>query len=197
MMLTDVAGLFGHASAIAASALLIPAVRRLPVQRLSRVLAMIFIVALIPFKGLPLAGYTRGILGDLSITSVVLIWLAMLQPYGMVTVEKSRSQLLIFIAVIALIFYPMTLGISLYDPYRLGYGDAGFFITVLLISLLAWWWQSNLITLNIAVATLAWSLSLYESSNAWDYFIDPLLAMYALFQACHRLYGVCTTKQKQ
>ncbi|MGZ8256340.1 MAG: hypothetical protein ACXW1C_00960 [Gallionella sp.] len=183
MMLTDVAGLFGHASLIAASTLLIPAVRRLPAQNLSRVLAVIFLVALIPFNGLPLAAYTRGMVGDLSITSVALIWLAMLRPYGIVASAKSRSQLFIFIAVIALIFYPLTLGLSMSDPYRMAYGDTGFFSIALLVALFAWWWQSNLIVLCLTLATLAWSLGIYESSNAWDYFIDPLLAGYALFYA--------------
>jgi hypothetical protein len=194
MMLTDVTGLFGHASALAACVLLVPAVRRLSSIRLSGLLAAIFVLALLPFNGLPLAGYTRGMVGDLSITTLVLIGLAMLRPYGIVASEKSRSQLLLLIALVALIFYPMTLGITLYDPYRLGYGEAGFFSVVLVIALLAWRWQSNLIVLSIALATLAWSLGGYELSNAWDYFIDPLLAGYALVYSGHRLYGVCATK---
>ena len=194
MMLTDVAGLFGHASALAASALLVPAVRRLSTRHLSWLLAAVFLLALLPLSDLPWAGYTRGMVGDLSITTLVLIGLAILRPYGIVASEKSRAQLLLVIAASALIFYPMTLGITLYDPYRLGYGDAGSFSVVLVIALLAWWRQSNLIVLCLTLATLAWSLGGYESTNAWDYFIDPLLASYALFYGCRRLYGVCATK---
>lgn len=194
MMLTDVTGLFGHASALAASALLVPAVRRLPTRYLTWLLAAVFLLALLPLSDLPLAGYTRGMVGDLSITTLVLIGLAILRPYGIVASEKSRAQLLLVIAASALIFYPMTLGITLYDPYRLGYGDAGLFSVVLVIALLAWWRQSNLIVLCLTLATLAWSLGGYESTNAWDYFIDPLLASYALFYGCRRLYGVCATK---
>jgi hypothetical protein len=194
MMLTDVTGLCGHASALAACALLVPAVRRLSLPRLSLLLAAIFVFALVPLNGLPLAGYTRGMVGDLSITTLVLIGLAMLRPYGIVASEKSRSQLLLLIALVALIFYPMTLGITLYDPYRLGYGEVGFFIAVLLIALLAWWRQSNLIVLSIVLATLAWSLGGYESSNAWDYFIDPLLASFAWFYIGNILYRRCATR---
>ncbi|MFM2409076.1 MAG: hypothetical protein RL358_1818 [Pseudomonadota bacterium] len=194
MMLNDVAGLCGHASAIAACLLLVPAVRRLSRQRLAGLLAAIFVFALLPLNGLPLAGYTRGMVGDLSITTLMLIGLAVLRPYGIAASEKSRAQLLLIIAASALIFYPMTLGITLYDPYRLGYGDAGFFSVVLVIALLAWWRQSNLVVLCIALATLVWSLGGYESTNVWDYFIDPLLASYALFYGCRRLYGVCATQ---
>lgn len=194
MMLTDVTGLFGHASALAAGALLIPAVRRWPRQRLSYLLAAVFVLALVPWHGLPLAGYTRGMVGDLSITTLVLIWLVMLQPYGIVATEKARTQLLILIALVALIFYPMTLGITLYDPYRLGYGEAGFFMAVFLIAIWAWWWQSNLIVLSIALATLAWSCGGYESSNAWDYLIDPLLASYATFAVLRKGWQGLLTK---
>lgn len=183
MMLTDVAGLFGHASALAASALLVPAVRRLSTRHLSWLLAAVFVLTLLPLNDLPLAGYTRGMVGDLSITTLVLIGLTVLRLYGIAASEKSRAQLLLIIAASALIFYPMTLGVSLYDPYRLGYGEAGFFIAVLLIALWAWWRQSNLIVLSIALATLAWTFGVYESSNGWDYFIDPLLAGYACFYA--------------
>lgn len=188
MMLTDVAGLFGHASAIAACLLLVPAVRRLSTRHLSWLLAMVFLLALLPLNDLPLAGYTRGMVGDLSIPTLVLIGLAVLRPYGIAASEKSRAQLLLVIAAVTLIFYPMTLGISLYDPYRLGYGDTGFFIAVLLIALWAWWRQSNLIVLCIALATLEWSLGIYESSNVWDYLLDPLLASYALFAVLQQGY---------
>jgi len=194
MMLTDVTGLCGHASALAACVLLVPAVRSFTWQRLSWLMAAVFLLVLLPLNGLPLAGYTRGMVGDLSITTLVLIGLAILRPYGIVATEKSRTQLLIFIAVVALIFYPMTLGISLYDPYRLGYGEAGFFSVVLLIALLAWWRQSNLIVLSIALATLAWSLGVYESNNAWDYFIDPLLASYAAFAVLRKGWQGWRTK---
>ena len=188
MMLTDVAGLCGHASALAACLLLVPAVRRLSTRHLSWLLAMVFLLALLPLNDLPLAGYTRGMVGDLSIPTLVLIGLAVLRPYGIAASEKSRAQLLLVIAAVTLIFYPMTLGISLYDPYRLGYGDTGFFIAVLLIALLAWWRQSNLIVLCIALATLEWSLGIYESSNVWDYLLDPLLASYALFAVLQQGY---------
>ena len=186
MMLTDIAGLAGHASALAASILLLPAVRRLSVPRYSVLIASVFLLALVPLPSLPLAGYTRGMVGDLSLTTLLLIGLAILRPYGIVSVAKSRPQLLLVIAIVAIIFYPMTLGISLSDPYRLGYSDARFFALVLLLALVASWRQSNLIVLSLTLATLAWSQGLYESSNWWDYFIDPLVAIYALFYLAKR-----------
>lgn len=178
--LTDLTGLAGIATAMTAMVLLLPRVKQLGKRNLAILIAAIFIVTLIPFYGLPLAGYVRGMIGDLSITSVVLAWAALLQPYCLDAEKKSRTPLLILIVTAALFLYPMTLGMSLYDPYRLGYGDILLVGVVLLIACFAWLAHQTLITLCIALATLAWSLRWYESSNLWDHLLDPLVAIYAL-----------------
>jgi len=36
------------------------------------------------------------------------------------------------------------------------------------------------LALSIALAVAAWSFGWYESTNLWDYLLDPWLAIYAL-----------------
>jgi hypothetical protein len=69
---------------------------------------------------------------------------------------------------------------SLYDPYRLGYSDIFFVGLVLIIAVVAWLLRYTAIALCLALATLAWSLGWYESTNLWDYLLDPLVAIYAM-----------------
>jgi hypothetical protein len=88
--------------------------------------------------------------------------------------------LLLLIAACAIIFYPMTLGMSMFDPYRLGYGSVALLGSVLLVASLAWLEKSYLISLCLSLAVLAWSMGWYESNNLWDYLLDPLLAAYAI-----------------
>lgn len=178
--LTDLTGLFGIASLLAALVLQIPRVKRLPKRYLAMLTAAVFAVSLIPFGGLPLAGYIRGMVGDLSITTVVLAWAALSFPYCPATELRQRNSVLMLIAAAAIIFYPMTLGMSLFDPYRTGYGEPVFVACVLVIGIVAWFLRSNLIVLCISLATLAWSLGWYESTNLWDYLIDPLVAIYVI-----------------
>jgi hypothetical protein len=178
--LTDLTGLAGIASVIAACVLLLPRVKQLPKRYLAMLTAAVFIASLIPFGGLPLAGYVRGMVGDLSITTVVLAWAVLLHPYCAETKKKSRAPLLILISAAALFLYPMTLGMSLYDPYRLGYSDIFFVGLVLIIAVVAWLLRYTAIALCLALATLAWSLGWYESTNLWDYLLDPLVAIYAM-----------------
>lgn len=190
---TDLTGMASVASGTAASLLLLPGIARLTKPRLAILMVAVFVLSLIPFGTMPIAAYARGVTGDLSITTLVLLWCALLRPWcGCVTVEaKHRRALLILIALAALALYPMALGVGAYDPYRLGYGDPLFVSALLLLALAAWFWKATLIALCIALATLAWAVGWYESNNLWDYLLDPFVSIYALcaiiIQAVKRL----------
>lgn len=129
---------------------------------------------------MPIAAYVRGVSGDLSITTLVLLWCALLRPWCSTTKGNNRFTLLILIALPALALYPMALGAGTYDPYRLGYGDPLFVTVLLLLALLAWLSRFSIIALCIAFATLAWAVGWYESDNLWDYLLDPFVSIYAL-----------------
>ncbi len=194
---TDFTGLASMASAASAFLLLLPGIvgpsttlrTGLSRPRLAMLLGAVFVLMLIPFGGMPLAAYVRGVTGDLSITTLVLLWCALpknfwpdtrLKPWFGATDARSRQALLILIALAALALYPMALGVGAFDPYRLGYGDPLFVASLLLLTLAAWFWKFFLIALCIAFATFAWAVGWYESSNLWDYLLDPFVAIYAL-----------------
>jgi hypothetical protein len=179
---TDLTGLASVASAAAASLLLLPGITRLTKPRLAMLLGAVFVLMLIPFGGIPLAAYVRGMSGDLSITTQALLWCALLRPWCdcSMTDHRSRYVLLIMIALAALTLYPMALGIGAFDPYRLGYGEPLFVAVLLLLALSAWFRGLALIALCIAFAELAWAIGWYESGNLWDYLLDPFVASYAL-----------------
>jgi hypothetical protein len=179
---TDITGLIGSASIIASAALLLPSVKRLTKPRLVMLLGAIFVYAMLPINGLSLAAYLRGGIGDVSVTTLLLLCSMLAKPWiSNATLDnKNRFALFGLIAIAALALYPMALGIGAYDPYRLGYGNAPFVTTVLLIALSAWYWQAYWVALCIACATLAWAVGWYESNNLWDYLIDPFVAGYAL-----------------
>jgi len=162
--------------------LLLPGMVNIARVRLGLLLAGVFVLLLVPAGTLPLAAYVRGMTGDLSITTLVLLCCAMLRPQcGCVAVQaKHRLALLILIALASLALYPMALGAGAYDPYRLGYGEPFFVSGLMLLALAAWLCRLPLVALCIALATLAWSVGWYESDNLWDYLIDPFVSVYAL-----------------
>jgi hypothetical protein len=180
---TDVTGLAGIASATAASLLLLPGIANLAKRRLALALAAVFVLALFPIDGMPFAAYVRGVTGDLSITTLVLLWSVLLRPWcACVTAEpKERLALAGLIALAALTLYPMALGIGEYDPYRMGYGEPLFAGSLFLLAVAAWLGKFARIALCIALAAFAWSIGWYESNNIWDYLLDPFVSIYALF----------------
>jgi hypothetical protein len=109
---------------------------------------------------------------------------------------KLRSALLTLIILFALLLYPMSLGLTLYDPYRLGYGESWFVATLLFIALLAWARKYYLIATCIAIAILAWALGWYESDNLWDYLLDPWLVIYASFSITFGVARIFLCKRK-
>lgn len=177
---TDLAGLASVASAIAASLLLLPGMKRIARHRLAIVTGACFALMLIPFGGFPLAGYVRGITGDLSITTMVLLWCALSRPWTGCGAGDSRHHPALLIVLAAGLLYPMAMGVGAFDPYRLGYGNPAFVTAVSLVALAAWFWKHYLAALCTALAMLAWAIGWYESANLWDYLIDPFVSIYAL-----------------
>jgi hypothetical protein len=179
---TDLTGLIGSASIIASAALILPSVKRLAKPRLAMLLGVIFVYALLPITGMSLAAYLRGGIGDVSITTLLLLCSVLAKPRLSCAAPNNKNRFALFglIALAALALYPMALGIGAYDPYRLGYGNAPFVTTVLLIALAAWYWKIYWVALCIACSTLAWVVGWYESNNFWDYLLDPFVASYAL-----------------
>lgn len=179
---TDMTGLASSAVAITAMAVRLPGIARLQKTHFMLLVCAIAIVVLIPFGGLPIAAYVRGWMGDLSITSLVLLARVILKPlFGWTTSDvKTTTALLILIVLAAVGLYPMALGIGYFDPYRLGYGNPWFICGLLLIALTACFRQFPVIAFTIALAVLAWGVGWYESTNLWDYLIDPLVAIYAI-----------------
>jgi hypothetical protein len=178
--ITDVTGLAGVACATAAAVLLLPGIGKLTRLRLALLQGAVFALMLVPFGAMPFAAYLRGMTGDLSVTTLVLLCCAMLRPWCGAVQSRHRLALLSLITLAALGLYPMALGVGAHDPYHLGYGNLLFVAALLLLALAAWFRGLSLITLCIALATLAWTVGWYESDNLWDYLIDPFAAIYSL-----------------
>jgi hypothetical protein len=132
---------------------------------------------------LPLAGYVRGVTGDLSIVTLLLLWSSLI-PKG----KAAPIGFKFAIGLIAIGFYPMALGLGMIDPYAWGYGSIGLLIAVLFFAAicgLIGWTKGVWI---LALAVISWSGHWHESRNLWDYVIDPFLAFWALFGSFYYLY---------
>jgi hypothetical protein len=125
---------------------------------------------------LPLAAYARGFTGELSITSMLLLWTAYFSPKEIHVPVAMK----VWIALVAIIFYPLALGVGMLDPYGWGYGSITLLAAVIATALIAWLAGSNHIAIILALAILAWAAGCHESANLWDYILDPFLGLWAI-----------------
>jgi hypothetical protein len=133
---------------------------------------------------LPIVAYVRGISSDLSISLVAIACLGMYQRLSGASLVDGRERALVNVvfAAGALFLYPLALGWGDWDAYRLGWGSAGLWAVLLLLSLACWAKGFRLLPVLVALALLAWAAGTPESTNLWDYLIDPWLAVAAIFQ---------------
>lgn len=178
MPFTDMTGLAGCAFAAAVLAVQLPPAARLPRRALLLLVCGGVALALLPFGGLSLAAFLRGLFGEPSIPALVLLALALRENAGIR--DPQRDGLLVFIAIAALALYPFALGVGLFDPYRLGYGNIWFIVGLFAVALLAWVGKYALVVSGISLAVLAWAFGWYESNNLWNYLLDPWVSFYAL-----------------
>lgn len=132
---------------------------------------------------LPIAAYIRGITGDFSIVTMLLLWSSLIPSSKPVPLGFKAAT-----ATIAIVFYPFALGLGMTDPYAWGYGSVAFLIAVIVMAVicgLANWSKGVWI---IAIAIIAWSAHWHESANLWDYLLDPFLAIWALATSLGALY---------
>lgn len=179
---TDLTGLAGITLAILALLVRLPRIQVFPLRRKAGVLAAAVIVLSIPLWGVSPAGFVRGMTGDLSISTLVLLALALVRSLSghALAGESNRHAMIGAIAITAILFYPLALGIGMFDPYRLGYGNPWFMAALLGLAVWCSLRYSTLLALCTALAVAAWSCSWYESPNLWDYLLDPWLAIYAI-----------------
>jgi len=132
---------------------------------------------------LPLSAYVRGVTGELSIVTMLLLWSSVLP-----SAKNIPSGFKVSVAVIAIVFYPLALGLGMLDPYAWGYGSIGLLIATIFFAVvcgLAGWTKGVWI---LSFAIIAWATHWHESSNLWDYLLDPFLAIWTLLAIPNAIY---------
>jgi hypothetical protein len=180
--LTDLNGLAGAAVVIVALVVAAGRIVGLRRSRLALLAGVSIVVALVPIGALPVAGWLRGVVGDLSLTTLVLLLSGLHRHVGSGEPVDARSTFAVqcLAAAGGLVLYPLTLGLGAWDPYRLGYGDPWFLLALLVVALGALVLDLPLVTFALALAVLGWGLGAYESRSLWDYLLDPLVFAWAL-----------------
>ncbi len=159
--------------------------KKRPVRLRMLIAAVITVSAIVPLSGLPIPLYIRAGFGDLSIVTQLLLGIYIINSltgiYSTPARKTAYLQLCAFVLLTAAWFYPTSLGLTYFDPYRVGYITdqmhwvaLGYFgLAALTLLLLGSSWTSGILCL----ATLSFTFGYLESSNYWDYMMDPVLTI--------------------
>lgn len=141
------------------------------------------LLATFPVDGLSLAEYVYSLTSDLSMSALFwMAWCAGARVLGLPPMSERRHlQLALCFSALALLLYPASLGLSIFDPYRWGYAPGVLLAIILGISVVLWLIRHYFGATLFTVATAIYTLDFRSPDNYWDYLIDPLLGLYCLF----------------
>ncbi len=156
---------------------------RLPIAVRGVLLLPAGCLVFIPINDLPLAGYIRGVLGDLSITTLVVLFTTSMSALLDRIFFKPGNFFLLMLLVltVGLFLYPFSLGFTYFDPYALGYSSKTFLAFFFALAVTAWYFNLYFLVIIIVLDVSAYLMEIYESRNIWDYLIDPAITLFASF----------------
>lgn len=155
------------------------------------ILLVTLAVCLVPWKGYSLVFYVRGIVGDISVTSLVLL----LMLYGrslFIPVTKHQpvhGAVGWLLLAILLPLYASSLGYLTIDLYSFGYEPQWMLLASGVLLLWAWRIQPAL-AIAWLIGIVSFACGLTKSRNLWDALFDPFLAFAAVGMVAYQLVQV-------
>jgi len=149
-------------------------------------------IVLLPLDGLLAARWLISFNANFSIPLTAILFSKVVEPFFKIRLLDDKSILTcwIFSLTAGAVLYPMALGLGQMDPYAAGWGFSWLFVlafsvTVVLLAL------KNRFAVVLMAAILAYNLRLLESTNLWDYLVDPLLVVVACVGIGSKLVARC------
>lgn len=150
---------------------------------------IIFTASLLPYPyglGSLLLSYISGF----SITTGVIAIISLEAAFRGKCMESKQQLpgLYVLISLVALAFYPSSLGATAFDAYGLGYGSLSLSLALLALGVFAWFKRLYLLCIVLILAQIAFAFELLVSDNLWDYLLDPCIVIYALYRSIKDLF---------
>lgn len=146
-------------------------------------------IAAIPIQGLGVFEYIRGLAGDLSIPTTLLLGAYVAERIANKPLCDTRNRSVILFAswTGGLAIYPSSLGFLPADIYHFGYRPVILLFLLLGLAILSWISSLRFTAFIIIFAVIAFDVQLMESTNLCDYLIDPFIVMAAFFWIIYRI----------
>lgn len=138
-------------------------------------------MVILPIGGLPLGRWLVSLYPNPSIPLTALLLSFVLKNTIQLNLLDIRAiqTCRVFSLLAGVILYPMALGAGSFDPYCAGWHFSWLFVILLCVTLSLLFFR-NRFSVVLLATILAYDLHLLESSNLWDYLVDPILVLVAI-----------------
>jgi hypothetical protein len=150
--------------------------------------AVAALILLLPIGGLSIASRIAGVSANFSITFIGLLAVSVWERAvaRRICTDGDWRMGWGFGAIGGVVLYPMALGLGSVDPYEWGWQFGPLFVAMGVLT--AWlFWKGYRFGLLLLIAAAAFHLRLLESTNYWDYLIDPVYVLVAIIAMARRL----------
>lgn len=139
------------------------------------------VIVLLPVRGIPLGRWMAGLNLAPSIPLLCLLTsLVWKTPAGRDWFQpQDRLAAGLFGGLTGTFLYPLAMGLGNFDPYRWGWSFSPLLPVIALASIFLIWRQ-NRFGIILLLSILGWDLQCLESTNLWDYLVDPLYWVFSL-----------------
>ena len=139
------------------------------------------LMVILPISGLPAGRWLISLYPNPSIPMTALLFSRVLKNAFQVNLlDVSAIQTAqVFSLLAGAALYPMALGVVAFDPYPAGWHFSWLFVILLGVTLVMLFLK-NRFSVVLMTTILAYDLHLLESSNLWDYLVDPILILVAI-----------------
>lgn len=148
--------------------------------------------------GVSLAGHVRGLWGDPSVVTLLVLFLFTLQPSWLPSVPRPSTCVAITVLVTLPLYAPLFVPIP---SVQGGLYELGFHPRPLLVAIMVAWTLLRALrggdhrwTVIVGLALLAYAGRVMESDNLFDYLVDPGLLLAIAFLG---FTGICTSLQRR
>jgi len=140
-------------------------------------------IIVLPLSDWLLIEFSRGLITDLSFASIL-----MLATYLLSILKVKRpindTSFNLVILIFAILLYPASMGMGMFDPYSLGFASHAYYdyfvLGIASIGILAAYIGYKQLAIWLTLGCIAHGLHVYESSNLWNYLLDPFAVIAAL-----------------
>ncbi|HLB34821.1 MAG: hypothetical protein A3F67_04325 [Verrucomicrobia bacterium RIFCSPHIGHO2_12_FULL_41_10] len=142
----------------------------------------------LPIHGLSIARWVTSFSSSFSIPLVGLLGVGIIEQSFSKRIFSSRNWTgaWFFGAAASLVLYPSALGLSRFDTYVWGWNFSPLMIGVALITVILLW-QKNRFGILLLFSLASFHLHVQESTNLWDYLIDPIYAVIAILMVIKKI----------